>query len=68
MLKIAETPEGRVVREIEPGTGFERAYRLGENGSLPSRSYGHNGPWLLCPIEQVPARIWALLVEWRDAK
>lgn len=62
MLKVANTPEGRVVREIEPN-GFERAYRLRPDGSMPARSYGPKGPWLLCPVEQIPAHIWALLTE-----
>lgn len=57
MLSVSRTPEGIVVRRIEPH-GETAAYRKGEDGSL-CRQAGHRGPWVV--VADFPADVWEAL-------
>ena len=57
-LKVADTPEGRVVRLIWPHG--ERAYRSGPNGFAVC--YGHKGPWLSIHAGDLPDLVWQAMV------
>lgn len=59
-LKIARTPDGIVVREIQPSG--ERAYRQAPNGSWAFCA-DHKGPWIAIARDHVPNRIITALRE-----
>jgi hypothetical protein len=58
MLKVASTPDGLVVRDIQPGG--ESAYRLDCDGGF-SRCLDHKAPWVAMRPDQVPGEVLRLL-------
>lgn len=56
MLRVAHTPEGIVVRRIDPNG--ETAYRKSKHGML-CRQIGHRGPWMT--VSDFPMDVWEAL-------
>jgi len=58
VFKIANTPDGRVVRDLRP-TG-ESSWRLDRDGGV-SRCLDHKGPWVSARPREVPKPVLDLL-------
>ena len=58
VFKIANTPDGFVVRDLQP-TG-ESAWRLNRDGNV-SRCLDHKGPWVSARPHEAPKSVRDLL-------